>query len=211
MTWTLGQIVDRSVSDGIDEPQAIQIADQRHKELVRKSGWLRATVNLGATDGTTAAFALPEDVSRLRYLRVQLADTTIIRYAERIGEDDYYAILAGDLQTDTPCFTLDEDSSGNVNVMLYPAPAAGTLYAKVEKIPATLANDTDELAIPDEFVQGLLDGVKAVVYRELDEDTGSASAMEQSFTATVQALEAMAQGRGVGDGPVAIAMRGVSW
>lgn len=209
--WTLGQIVARSVSDGIDESEATQIANQRHKELVRRSGWLRATVDLGATDGATTGFALPTDVSRVLYLRVTLTDGTVVRYPNHIGEDDYYGILSGDLQSSSNCFTTDEDEDGNVKVMLYPAPANGNLFAKCEKIPADLVLPTDPVAVPDEFVQGLLDGVRSIVFKELDEDAGSSQAMEQSFEASVAGLAAMVNARGVGDGPIAIPMRGVSW
>ncbi len=209
--WTLGQIVDRSVSDGIDEPDAIQIADQRHKELVRRSGWRRATVNLGATDGSTATFALPAEVSRVLFVRVELADGSIVRYPDRIGEDDYWAIRAGDIDTGKHVFTTDEDADAGVELALYPTPEAGTLFAKCETYPATLVNRTDELEIPDDFAEALLDGIKAVVFKELDEDVGSAAALEQNFENAVVKLAGMVKARGVGDGPIAIPMRGVNW
>jgi hypothetical protein len=211
MTWTLQQIVDRSVSEGIDEPDAIQLANQKYKELVRKSGWLRATVNLGATDGTTATFALPEDISRVLFVRVEQTDTTVVNYETRIGENDYHRIRAGQIDPAGNCFTSDEDADGNVVLALYPTPAAGTLYVKAEKIPPTLVNDTDELKIPDEFVQGLLDGIKGVVYGDLDEDPGSSQAMEAKFQAAIGGLAAMVKARGVGDGPIALPIRGVHW
>lgn len=211
MAWTLAQVVERSVSEGIEEAEATQIVNQRYEELVRRSGFLKATVSLGATDGSTTEFTIPSDVSRVLSVRVVETDGTVVLYPNRIGTEDYYAIVAGNNTANGNCFAEDYDANGAATLVLYPAPDAGTLYASAEKRPEVLADDADELVIPNEFVQGLLDGLKAVVYRELDEDVGSAQAMEASFESTIEKLHDYGEARGVGVGPIAIPMRGVHW
>jgi hypothetical protein len=65
--------------------------------------------------------------------------------------------------------------------------------------------------IPDEFIQGLLDGIKAIVYKDIDEDVQSAQIMDQSCQAATAELEDYTRARTVGEGPIVIPQRGVHW
>lgn len=211
MTWTLEQVVDRSTTEGIEPAEATQIANQRYQELVRRSGFLRATVSIGTTDGTTTDFALPAAVARVLAVKVTLDDGSVVRYPNRIGTDDFDALVASDLESSQNSYAEDFDANGGVQLCVYPAPEAGTLYARVTKVPDELVNDADELIIPDEFVQGLLDGIKAVVFRDMDEDVQAAQALEASFESAVEKLSDYTKSQVVGVGPMAIPMRGVNW
>lgn len=215
MTWTLGQIVDRSVFEGIDEAEAIQITNQRYAEMVRRSGYLRQSLVLGTASGPPqTTFTLPPNVGRIRYVYVAFIPSgAIVRYPNKIGAGDLLAVMAGDLVVQQNSYAEMAELPGTGLVLgLTPAPdAGGYVTAICEMYPTALVDDSDQLVIPDEFVQGLLDGIRSVVLRELDEDMGSSQAMEQSFNTAVEQLKDFTRAQAMGDGPIALPMRGVHW
>jgi hypothetical protein len=212
--WTLGQIVDRSVFEGIDEAQAIQIANQVYAGMIRRSGFFKGQVVLGAVDPVTGSVPLPAQVAKILSIWVQdtsSGETVNTQYPNRVSPDEFMAYANGSQSADKRSFTESFPPDGAAYLMLWPAPDAGVVVASVEFNAIPLVNLADPVMIPDEFIQGLLDGIKGVVYKDIDEDVQSAQIMEQSCAQATAELEDYTRARTVGDGPIVIPQRGVHW
>lgn len=215
MPWTLGQIVDRSVFEGIDEAQAIQIANQVYAAMIRRSGFFKGQIDIGPVDPTNGSVLLPAQVSRV--LNVWVTDMSSgtaahTLYPNRVSQEEFMAYMVGSQSPDQYSYTEAYLTDGNTYLNLWPIPEpTGNVRAFVELNALPLVNLTDTLMIPDEFIQGLLDGIKAIVYKDIDEDVQSAQIMDQSCQAATAELEDYTRARTVGEGPIVIPQRGVHW
>jgi hypothetical protein len=214
VTWTLGQVIDRSTFEGIDEDEAIQIANQCYAAMVRRSGFLRENVLLGTATTTTYELALPANVGKVLYVRAAYNGGGGRKWTNRVSNEAITGAIFGYDEVDDGSFCdgAGTNPAGDPTLMVWPAAAlTGVMFAFCELIPNPLASLTDVLVIPDEFVQGILDGIRAVVFREFDEDVGSAQAMQQAFDQSIADLADYVRARTVGNNPVRIPQRGVDW
>lgn len=210
MSTTFAELLDRIEAEGVDDTQVKKLANQKYAELVSKSGFLRKVVSFGTTVAAQGVYDVPAAVRRVRALWIVTSDATTLQYKDRISEDEMLGIHAGTMFVASGAYVFAQqfDSNGNAQVELYPAPVAsgGTVYGRVTSAPTVLVNTTDVLVVPDEFIDGLVDGIRSPILREQDEYVTEAQSLDASFKTTIQELSAYRDSFTVVEGPVTIRM-----
>lgn len=210
MTWTLQTLVDRLEVEGVDEPDAKQIALQKLDELVTRSGSLRKTISLGPTVADQRVYDVPATVARVRSLYIEDSEGTITRYPSRIGEDGMLAIRAGDMTAPSNCFAQDYNEDADLTVLIEPVWGTGGDDIKITAECHTAVTGLNQaLGIPDAFAQGLVAGCRAVIIADQDENKAEAQALELEFESTIQRLREYMEARTAPTGPIQIPQRGI--
>lgn len=204
---TFEELKARVTADGVSDAEAGVLVNQRYRELVTQAKFLEKIISLGTTVANQAAYNFPEtDLVQVEY--VYIGST---RY-NRVGLDELHEVESGRAFLDDWRFGIVSpyfDSAGTAQFRLYPAPgtAGDTITGVVVDTPAALVNGQSPVT-PVDFDQVIIDGARALVYDEEDEDGGNRDRLEARFDRGVARLQGRKNTR-IGRGPTQARVHGV--
>jgi hypothetical protein len=199
---------------GIDledpDAQILSWINERHKQMCARSNWTKMAVPLAALVADENTYDIDADtlgfeVAEIHELRVDGTPYT------RTGTQSMWDLEAANtFATGTGGFYAPMfDPNGNVQLVLYPAPAesGATVEALCTIVPADLAVDDTPLP-PSDFHRAILEGALADALALLDENLDAADRYDQRFEVKVEELRRR-QNRRFGGGPHFVQLEGV--
>jgi hypothetical protein len=205
----LGQYVSGVRAEGgIDASEDVVKgwANERLREMVARSKWRMAEINLGATVAGQARYVVADDVVDIEGLMVGS-----LPYVP-VSRQKLWGIKYGDLSVTSGrgVFAPAPDSSGVEAIELYPVPdeAGIAIPALVALEPVTLANNSDEPDIPVDLHGYWRDGGLATGLALMDERLAESDRFEARFEQGVEMLSKRKISR-FSHGPTQIQIAGV--
>ena len=189
MATTFQTIVTEVVNQAGFDASAADVGawlDRRHKEMVRRSRILKGTTAVGNTVSGTAFYAV-SNVLELQQLTVGGIP------AGKATRDDAYSQTQGELlwsgEDGSSLFAVDGSAAGVSGIKLIPVPTTSGLA--IVAFGTLLAPDLvlgNNVAVPDEFVDALVEGCMATGYARDQEQMGAADRCEARFDAKCEEL-----------------------
>ncbi len=175
-TWTAA-MAGRLMQFSGSEPwyRIASITDTTHLEI--DDDYIGTTVAAGSYEIHTYMWSLPSDVQRL--IQVALQDDKNWTSLAIIDRVDFYNTMPVPLRWDNTgtsevCWLDEEDSSGYMQLGIWPVPVAATLaHVRYEKVATDMSADSDTIEIPGaEEAITYLALVSAFTYKGRTRDAG---------------------------------------
>jgi hypothetical protein len=187
---TAQQLVDKLMGQfDVDQTTALQILNEAHKRAVADSEFRMSTVSLGNTVANQANYSLSSGIVTLR--RVRIYDGSGYTTYDPVDISALWDLDAGNATADGEVFALDADTSGTLQIRLYPAPTTGGLaITGLQTLePADLTYGVNEPIIPADFHMSLLyELAQALAYSQVDERDDQAAAHFTAAAAEIPRL-----------------------
>jgi hypothetical protein len=168
---------------------------EAYSALVTDSEWLRVLASAGPTVAGTAAYALPTGTYRV--LRLEVNRIPYEHTDERTAREFEAGSLYYRLPSGSGFYWLS-NSSGTDQISLYPTPTTSGLsvYADVVKEPTELSGGSDVPVVPARFHRAIVEYVKWVAYRSLEDDLDAGADAKNEYDRYVAELRALRNSRG---------------
>lgn len=194
---TFAELVDQLRSPagaGFDVPkdQAEEVLNRVLKRFASLSKWITEEVELGPTVAGQDIYEVDENIIEIHELYVDGADT------QRVSSRDIMRLNAGVswLRNGPPwtVFTDRETAEGVKELQIYPVPMAdgasllGFCSVLTPDLLAPTVNNNFNPPFPDDMEDALLDGARAILYRDLDENPEMGDYYQAKFEAQGEVL-----------------------
>lgn len=209
-------LIDAIIAEGgldVSRTQALQWLNDRYREMVARSKWRMAELQLFTTVAGQAGYNLADDVIDVDSLLVaDPADSTGYAPYSRVSARDIFALRNGQsrMRGRGGVFAPQFSATGTQQLQLYPVPTVGGLVvtALVALQPGALADTTASVPIvPEDYHPSLRDAAVAVGLRLFEERLDLAVAHEQAFENKIEELRRRKNSR-IGSGPSQMAVAG---
>ena len=182
--------------------------NERYRELVAESGFLRGTRELGPTVDGQAEYDLPDSIVRVVRLRVGS-----LRPFAPMMVDDLWLLQGGNASLESGvdgAFAPSWSADGTEKVMIYPTPSSDpdeslgvgeSIDAVCVVLPDALAAGQGAPQVPEDFHGAIVDGAISLGLLRDDGSASLAQPFEERFQAAIVRLKRRATAR-VGKGPV---------
>lgn len=181
----------------------------KYREMVARSKFLKASIDLGPTVAADATYDVPETVAEILALRVDgSAEYT------RVGHEDMWALRAGSsalTSSDQTAYAPQFTAGGTAQVELYPTPGTAGLEisALVVSLPSALTTVPDTTPIvPADYHEAIVGAAIAMGLERQDGRFDLSAGFNAAFEAAIGLLKRRAVTR-VGQGPVQFKVAGV--
>jgi hypothetical protein len=159
--------------------------NERYTEIVVKSKWRKAQVEIATTVADQAEYALPATV-------VDIIEGLLVGDVpyDRVGQATLWRLRSGEDVANRAVWADDYTSTGTAQVELYPAPddAGDSIQALAVLAPTDLSADADVPIIPADFHGALIDGAIATGYKRLEARLDLAGGLEAEFQGRIEEL-----------------------
>lgn len=196
---TFEQLKARVAADGVSDTEAGVLVNQAYQALVVRAKFLQKSITLGTTVAEQAVYDFPES----DLVQIESVWIGTVCY-DRVGLEELREVVAGRGRIEDPRRGIVSpyfDSTGNPQFRLYPVPGESgeTIDGIVVDTPAELTAGQSPVT-PVDFDQAIIDGARARIYDEEDEDGGNRERLDAKFDSEVRRLEGRKHTR-IGRGP----------
>lgn len=195
-----------STSSNSTDAVILSWLNQRYREMVAESKWLKSVRDLGPTVAGQAQYAVPDDVTDVRSLRINGSRQWLL-----VSTEDLWALQDGSAWTrGAPgVFAPNFESDGGPVIEMFPAPTTSgyEITALCAVLPADLTVDATP-KVPVDMHQPLVDGAIALGMQRVFERSDLAAPYEGKFQGALDKLKRRANSR-IGSGPRQFKVAGV--
>jgi hypothetical protein len=197
-----------SQSSNSSESVILSWLNQRYREMVAESKWVKSVRDLGPTVAGQGQYAVPEDVTDVRTIRVNGSRQWLL-----VSTEDLWALQSGDAWTygAAGVFAANFESDTDPVIELFPAPSTSgyEITALCAVLPSDLTTSPDATPkVPIDMHQAIVDGAIGLGLLRVFERSDLAQPYEARFREAVDKLHRRANSR-IGSGPRQFKVAGV--